>query len=103
MVVTMAMTIASRGRSTKMAENIGSASGQRCRQRARPHRHAGPDALQSLHDDLLAAGEALLDDDASAAFAAGLDALDGGLAVLDRKHIDATLVGDQGRLGHHHL
>src|SRR3984893_185433 len=103
MVVTMAMTIASRGRSTNMAESIGLAPCQSCRQRVRPYRHAGPDALQSLHDDLLAPGEALIDDDAGPTFTARLDALDRGLSVLDRKNVDAALIGDQGRLGHHHF
>src|SRR5216683_4333875 len=102
MVVTIAMTIASRGRSTNMAESIGLAPCQSCRQRVCPYRHAGPDALQSLHDDLLAPGEALINHDAGPTFAARLDALDRGLAVLDCKNIDAALIGDQGRLGHHH-
>src|ERR1700732_3900420 len=103
MVVTMAMTIASRGRSTKIAESIGLPPGQRGGERARPHRDAGPDALQSLNDDLLATGEALVNHDAGTIFAPGLDPLDHGLAVLDGKHIDAALIGNQGRLGYYNL
>jgi hypothetical protein len=71
----MAMTMASRGRSTKIA-----------------------DALQALDDDQLAARKPFLDDYAGAALASGLDALDRSLAVLDHEHIDALLIGDQRRL-----
>src|SRR5580700_8295322 len=103
MVVTMAMTIASRGRSTKMAESIRLAPRQDRGQRACPHRRAAPDALQSLDDDLVAGGETLFDYDAGAAFAASLDALDHGLAILDRKYIDTALISDQSGLRYHHL
>ena len=63
----------------------------------------GRTRLQALDDDLLAAGQALLDDDVGAALGAELDALDDRLAVLDDEDIDALLVGDQRRLRHHDL
>ena len=49
-VVTMAMTIASRGRSTKMAENIASAPACRRTTGLARTAHAGPHALQSFDD-----------------------------------------------------
>ena len=59
--------------------------------------------LQALDDDLLASGQALLDHDAGAGLAAGLDAPDRSLAVLDHEHIDALLIRDQRGLGDHDL
>src|SRR3954447_21997931 len=55
-VVTRAMTIASRGRATKIAENIDLAPGQRWGRWVGFHLHAGPDRLESFDDDLFAAG-----------------------------------------------
>src|SRR6476469_5225223 len=97
-VVTMAMTMASRGRSTKTEESIESTP-QCLRHRACSHRYSGTDPLQAVHDDLLAAGQARVNHDIRAALGAGLDALDGGLAVVDDEHIDAPLVGDERSLG----
>src|SRR5690242_1520553 len=54
-VVTIAMTAASRGRCTKMLESIGSAPGCRRRHRRRAYGRARAQAFHSLHDDLLAA------------------------------------------------
>src|SRR6476659_4949318 len=96
-VVTMAMTMASRGRSTKTEESIESTP-QCLRHRACSHRYSGTDPLQAVHDDLLAAGQARVNHDIRAALGAGLDALDVGLAV-DDEHIDAPLVGDERSLG----
>src|ERR1700724_1667287 len=103
MVVTMAMTIASRGRSTKMAENIGSAPFER-RRRAGRDRNSGAHPLQSFDDDLLVPGQGFLDDGIRSALTPRLDPLHDGLAVLDHEDIDAFLIGDQGRLrDHDHL
>src|ERR1700726_105305 len=98
MVVTIAMTIASRGRSTKMAENIGSAPLERRRHRASLDRRSGAHPLQSFDDDLLAPGQAFLDDRIRSALTPRLDPFHDGLAVLDHEDIDAFLIGDQGRL-----
>src|SRR5689334_8396747 len=97
-VVTMAMTMASRGRSTKTEDSIELTS-YRLRHRACSHRHSGTDPLQAVHDDLLAAGQPSLNHDVRAVFGARLDALDDGLAILDDEHIDAALVGDERGLG----
>ena len=94
-VVTMAMTMARRGRSTKMAESMAQLRLGDRRQRRGVHRHPGPDVVQALDDDLFAARQPLVDDDVGAAFARRLDALDRRLAVLDHKHIDALLIGEQ--------
>src|SRR6476661_8104168 len=97
-VVTMAMTMASRGRSTKTEDSIELTS-NRLGHRACSHRYSGADPLQAVHDNLLAAGQARVNHDVRAALGAGLDALDGGLAVVDDEHIDAPLVGDERSLG----
>src|SRR5271170_2171396 len=103
MVVTTAITIASRGRSTKMAENIGSAPFEHGH-RAGLDRRSGTHPLQSLDDDLLVPGQAFLDDSIRSALTAGLDALHDGFAVFDHEDIDAFLIRDQGRLrDHDHL
>src|SRR5215471_12122667 len=102
MVVTMAMTIASLGRSTKIADSIGSAPSNRLRYRAGADRYAGAHVLQSFDDDELAAGQPFIDDDVRPALGARLDAPDDGLAVVDHKHIDAALIGDQRGLRDDH-
>ena len=83
-VVTMAMTIARRGRSTKMADNMaqllpGAGGSGVC-----ANRHTRAQALESFDDHQLAAGQTLVDDDACAAFACRLDPADRGLAVVWR-------------------
>ena len=83
-VVTIAMTIARRGRSTKIAENIASAPVGRRRQRRRLHRHVAAHSLDPLDDHLFAAGQALLHDDAGPARTGGLDPADRRLAVARR-------------------
>src|SRR5215831_13238006 len=65
-VVTMAMTMASRGRSTKTEESIELTS-DRLRHRACAHRCSGTDSLQPVHDDLLAAGQPRVNHDIRAA------------------------------------
>src|SRR5580692_10139384 len=103
MVVTMAMTIASRGRSTKMAENIGSAPFER-RHGARLDRRSRAHPQQSFDDDLLVPGQAFLNHGIRSALTSRLDPFHVGLAVLDHEDIDAFLIGDQGRLrDHDHL
>src|SRR5215468_9982444 len=98
----MAMTSASLGRSTKIADSIGSAPSNRLRYRAGADRYARVHILQSVDDDELAAGQSFIDDDIRPALGAGLDTPDGGFAVVDHKHVDSALVGDQRRLRHHH-
>src|SRR5215472_19093156 len=95
------MTIASRGRSTKIAESIASASADRLLERVRDHGRAGAHALQPLDDDELASCEALADDDARSFLAAGLHAPHDRLPVLDDEDIDAFLIGDERGLRHH--
>src|SRR5262245_7302148 len=84
-VVTRAMTIASRGRSTKTADSIGLPL-QIGLCRTGLHRHAGAQSLQALDDDLIAGVEALADDDVFAVGAAGLDPPDRDLAVIDHEN-----------------
>ena len=57
-VVTIAMTMARRGRSTKIDESMESTLLHALRQRTRLHRRAGTDPLQTLHDDRLTSGQA---------------------------------------------
>src|SRR3954454_5838831 len=102
-VVITAMTIASRGRSTKIADSMGSAPVDRLRDRAGAHGHPGAQTLQPLDDHELAAREALVDDDARPAFAARLHSPDDSLAVVRDEDIDALLIRDQSRLRNHHL
>src|ERR1700722_3515409 len=97
------MTIASLGRSMKMDENMGLSPFEACRRRRSLDRLAGAGALNSFHDDLLAAVQALIDDNIRPAFTACLDPLDHRLAVFDHKDVDAFLIRDQRRLRDHHL
>src|SRR5215475_2139575 len=103
MVVTIAMTIASRGRSTKTADSMVSVPAERLRHGRRPHRRAVAHGLQPFDDDLLAARQALLDHYVGAVLAAGLESLHHGRAILDDEDVDALLVGDQRRLRHHYF
>src|SRR6516165_10241492 len=100
MVVTIAMTMASRGRSTKIAESIALALSlpHRLRHRACAHCRSWPYRLQPVHDHLIACRETRIDHDVCPAFAAGLHAPHSRLAVLNHEHIDAPLVGDQRSL-----
>src|SRR5689334_15962261 len=102
-VVTMAMTAASRGRWTKTLESIGSAPACRRRYRCRAHGRAGAQAFHSLHDDLLPAGEAAVENRLGSLLAADLDPADLRLTVLGDEQIRALLVGEQRHLRHQHL
>src|SRR6516164_2702868 len=62
-VVIKAMTMANRGRSTKIADSIGSASVECGRNRRRPNRHSGSQRFEALNNDKLVARQALGDDD----------------------------------------
>src|SRR5258705_8341050 len=62
-VVTRAMTMASRGLSTKIADSIDSTLFETRRYRVCLHGHSGPDRLQAFDDDLLAARQAFGHDD----------------------------------------
>src|SRR5262249_26348723 len=99
----MAMTMARRGRSTKIADSIASTLVERALNRGRAHRRARTNGLEALDDDQLAARKSLLDDGVGAGLAADLDAFDRRLPVLDHEDVDALLIGDQRRLGHHDL
>src|SRR5579859_7992252 len=100
----MAMTIASRGRSTKMADSMASTPlVERRLKRSRTHRRAGAHGLESLYDDLLTAVEPGLQSDASAGSPCRLDPFHDRLAVFHDEHVDTLLVGNEGRLRHHDL
>src|ERR1700737_175241 len=100
-VVTIAMTMARRGRSTKIADSMASALIEGALNRCRPYRRTRAHALEPLHDPPLAAREAGIDHDAGAGFATGLDAFDDRLAVLDDENVDAFLIGNQRSLRNH--
>ena len=87
----------------KMDENMGLSPFEACRHRRSLDRLAGASALNSFHDDLLAAVQALIDDNIRPAFTARLDPFDNGLTVFDHKDVDAFLVRDQRRLRDHYL
>src|SRR5262249_59152768 len=71
------------------------ARGAPSRRWARAYRRAGTQALQPVDDDLLAAREPLIDDDACAALGTGFHAPHDGFAVLHHEHVDALLIGKQ--------
>src|SRR6516225_5982480 len=102
-VVIKAMTMANRGRSTKIADSIGSASAECGSYRRRPYCHAGPQRFQALDDDKLVARQALADDYIFAAGTARLDTPDRHLPILDDKYVNALLIGQQGSLRHDDL
>src|SRR4051794_15496627 len=102
-VVITAITIASRGRSTKIADSMGSAPVDRLGNGACAHGHPCAQTLQPLNDYELAAGEALVDDNARPAFASRLHSPDDSLAVVGDEDIDAFLIRDQSRLRNHDL
>src|SRR6516225_9526828 len=102
-VMTRAMTIANRGRSTKIADSIGSATVECGSYRCRSDCYSRPQRFEALDDDELVARQALRDDDIFAAGAAGLDTPDRHLPIFDDKHVNALLIGQQGSLRHHNL
>src|SRR6266851_4948235 len=90
-VMTIEMTKASRGRSTKMAEITGSPSLGNHRRAL--HHLARPHFLHAVDDDLLAFLEPGLDDDIGRLLRTGLDAPDLGLVVAaNDQHVAAGLV-----------
>src|SRR3954453_9500620 len=80
--VTTAMTMARRGRSTKIAENMR-LSAQRLFDGHRFDRSTGAQALSAANHDQLAAGEALRNDNRRAYRLADLYTLDRRFIVLD--------------------
>ena len=102
-VVTIAMTVARRGRSMKMAENTRSAPAERRWCRAGDDRRARAKAFQSLNDDLLAALQAIFDDGIRARLTAQLYAFDRRLAVHDKEDIRTLLIDDQRGLRHQYF
>src|SRR6185295_7440046 len=92
MVVTMAMTIASRGRSTKMDDSIGSTPVADLGHVRGAHRRAGAQALQALDDDQIARLQPAVDGNVRPDLACRLDPPDRRLAVLDDEHVGALLV-----------
>src|ERR1700756_1182502 len=102
MVVTMATTIASRGRSTKMADNMGSASAQ-CGGKRRSHFSTRTHKQQALDDDQLPTLKALVDHHTGIGLAARLHPLDRSFAILDGEQVDTLLVGNERGLRHHHF
>src|SRR4051794_28738853 len=102
-VVTSAITIASRGRSTKMAENIDLALIQIWHSRVCLDRHTGPQRLNAVDNDLLAARQTFGDNYPLAICSARFDPTDHDLAVLDNKDVDALLIGNQSGLWHDDL
>src|SRR5215468_9019347 len=102
-VVTTAMTMARRGRSTKIAESMDSTSPNDRRYRGGPHWRTGPDALEPLDDDQFAPRQSASDNDVRATCTCRLHPFDGSLAVLDDEHVSAFLIGDQGSLGDENL
>src|SRR6516165_11363673 len=101
--MTKAMTMANRGRSTKIADNIGLAAVECGRYRCSPDGHSGSQRFEALDNDRLAARQALGDDYVFAAGAARLDSPDRHLPIFDDKHVYALLIGEQGGLGQHDL
>src|ERR1700722_16983405 len=93
-VVTIAMTIASRGRSTNTDENICSTRIGCCCHRACLDRLSRPNALEPFDNDLLAAFQPF-DDDIRSALAARLYSLDHRFAVFNSKYVHACLVRDE--------
>src|SRR6476660_5924967 len=97
--VTSAMTTASRGRSTKMDENIASAA-DRLFSRYSQHGQSRPQTLQASRGDQFATIEPFGDDDGSAHRLSNFYAPDGSLSILDDEDVDALLISDQRGLWH---
>src|SRR4051794_23917939 len=94
-VVTRAMTMANRGRSTKKGDKISLTPVQRPRRRGPLYRHARTQRLKTLDDDVFATRQTLGHDHRVAVWTAGGDAPHRCLAVIDNKDVDPLLVGDQ--------
>src|SRR5579862_9416 len=102
MVVMTAITIASRGRSTNIADNMMLVSIHYARRR-RPNRDTGAHNRQAIDNDQLTTRQALLDHYAAIDLVSWLHPFDGSLAVLRREHVDAFLVCNKCGLGDHNL
>src|SRR6516164_2167168 len=102
-VVIKAMTMANRGRSTKIADSIGLASVECGRYRCSLYRHSGSQRLETLDDHQLVTRQTLGDDYICAAGAACLDSPDRHLPIFDDEHVNALLIREQRSLGHHDL
>src|SRR5581483_936677 len=98
-VVTSAITIASRGRSTKIDENMSLAA-DGLFDGASGDRHARPQSSHPADNDQLSAGEAVGNDNRAAYGWPNLDTLNCSLSAVDRKDIDTLLVRNQRRLRH---
>src|SRR6478736_5191371 len=92
--VTSAMTTASRGRSTKIDENIA-LTADRLFGRHGHYGKPGPQPLQAGRSNEFAAGKAICDDDRRACCLSNFHPPDGRFSILNYEHIDALLVGDQ--------
>src|SRR5262245_6128630 len=91
--VTSAMTTASRGRSTKMDENIASAA-DRLLGRHRRYSQPRPQALHAPRDDEFTTGQAVRDDDRSAHRLPHFHTPHDRFFIFDNKHVDTLLVGN---------
>src|SRR6516164_943592 len=80
--ITKAMTIANRGRSTKIADSIGLVSAEGGRDWRSPHRHPGSQRFETLDHHQLVARQALGDDYVYAVGAARLDSSDRHLPIF---------------------
>src|SRR5581483_937237 len=89
------MTIARRGRSTKIAENIASAPVGRWRKGCRADCYARSYSLESFDDDEFATRQSLLHHNACADCGTRLDPPYRGLPVVRDEDVDALLVGNQ--------
>src|SRR5882762_1945492 len=94
-VMTMAMTIASRGRSMKTEEITWSAPGGHGRCRCRRDRRIGPHTLKPLDDDALALREAVGDAGRfGRRLAEAHAALPGHIVLIDDIYEGALLIGE---------
>src|ERR1700722_2655789 len=101
-VITIATTIARRGRSTKIAESTDSTPAKHFR-RVRSHLDSRANEGQPVNDDKLASGQALINYRPRIDLTARLDTFDYGLAVLHYEDIDPFLIGNKSRLRDRHF
>src|SRR5215475_15936556 len=95
--VTSAMTTASRGRSTKIDENIASAA-DRPFSRYSHHNQPRPQTLHASLVDEFAPGKPFCNDDGGTQRLPYFDAPDRRFSILNNEHIDALLISDQRSL-----
>src|SRR5580692_8894926 len=101
-VMTIATTIARRGRSTKIAESTDSTPAKHFG-RVRSNLDSRANEGQPVNDDKLASGQALINYRPRIDLTARLDTFDHGLAVLHHEDIDPFLIGNKSRLRDHHF